>query len=137
MSKTKIKSIERHQYALELSKVHYTNDASVELRKLINCKYGMPSSLQHAILSGNYKNIIKELRQACKPNHNNYKQVAISYSCDVYCNITDKIHHIKDKLAGGIYNNVSEILQLVNKKRKINDKPTISNLQFTYNFKLK
>lgn len=128
MTKKQNKIAYLHRYEnLPLShEIVYNNGYIVKLYNKVD---------NNILLNGTKKDIIKAYRQYLNKNNNNNKHVTIKYKCNVFSTVTKSWHDINEILASGYYNNIKNILIVVNKKRQVNNNKYIKNLQFYYEFK--
>lgn len=89
----------------------------------------------NTLLNGTKQNIIHAFRDIQKKNKNNNKYVTIKYNCSVFSTVTKSWHDIDTTLASGYYNNIKDILTVVNHKRQVNNNENIKDLKFKYYFK--
>lgn len=120
-------------YASEQASIGFKNGSSVRILEYIN-KNSLPCDLQNAIINQDAKQVIKLIRHYKKQVTNNKKHVNINYTCDVFSTVTNSSHFIKENLVSGFYDNLQIILQVVNKKRQVNNNKYVSNLKFNYKF---
>ena len=124
------------KYAPEQAKLYYSNNASLEFRKLY--KYGIPTELQQNIINQNYSTTLHELRKQLNKPLINSKYVIISYECDCFATVTNSWHHlVNTRAASGAYKHVSEIKTYIDRIRKKNNNPNIKNLKFKIEFIMK
>lgn len=96
----KVNAIYMPKYSMELSKIYFKNGASIKILDYIK-KTSVPCDLQKAILSGNYSDTLKLIRQYRTQVSKGHKAVKISYSCNVFASVTQTWHTITDTLACG------------------------------------
>ena len=89
------------------------------------------------MLGNNYSDTMRLIRKYHSQSKG-YKQVKISYSCDVFASVNQTWHHITDTLACGCYNSIKDIKNIISCKRTANSESIarghVKNLDFSYNF---
>lgn len=137
MKNTKINKIEIHEYAMELSRIHFNNGASVSILDYLKIN-SIPCNMEKAILNKDYANIIKLIRQY-NNNKSGDKKVNISYSCDVFSTVSNSWHFINEKnYLSGYYKDLNDIKKAIQHKKDANQgsiqNGLIKNLKFEYEF---
>ena len=132
----KIMTLYLPKYSIEQSKIYYLNGHSIKVLDYIN-RSSIPCDLQAAMLNNNYSDTMRLIRKY-NSQSKGYKQVKISYSCDVFASVNQTWHHITDTLACGCYNSIKDIKNIISCKRTTNSESItrgyVKNLEFSYNF---